>query len=286
MTAANTSVAFLEPGREQGRHRRPASTVGDMTGQGMDTSVGKALALLEAVAAPGKAGVTELARRIGVPKSTAFRLLSILSTAGLVERRGTDYCLGRRLFELGSLVSELTPQNLRDLALPHLEDLYEVTHETVHLALLDGTDVLYLEKIFGHNTTTSPSRVGGRVPAYCSGLGKAMLAFSSADTVQQVLHKGLSPQTPYTIVLERVFLAELAEIRRRGYAFDREEIRVGLTCIAAPVLNKNGSAIAAVSVTGTTTRFAPHSFVDQVRKAARAISDKASASKAILATAI
>jgi DNA-binding IclR family transcriptional regulator len=242
------------------------------------SSVGKALAVLNALAAASKAwepsriGVTELARSAGLPKSTAFRLLSILGQAGLVEREGTGYRLGRRLFELGALVTELKPQSLRDAALPYLEDLYELSHETVHLGVLDGTEVLYLEKIHGHNPANSPSRVGGRLPAHCVGLGKAMLAYSPAGTVRAVLDTGLPPLTPHSIVYPNLLLNALAGVRKQGVAFDIQEARLGLTCVAAPVLDPNGHAVAAVSISGPTYRFNPTRFTSPVREAVKKIS--------------
>lgn len=249
-----------------------ATTSPDNEPRRLDSSVSKALALLDALATAGSGvGVTELGRKVGVPKSTAFRLLSLLTEAGLVERRGTLYYLGRRLFELGSLVAEVKPRSLRDISLAYLEDLYEITHETVHLGVLDGTDVLYLEKIHGHHPAQSPSRVGGRVPAHCAALGKAMLAFSPEQTVRSVIAQGFRPSTPYTIVLEDLFLKTLAEIRTAGVAFDREEARLGLTCVAAPILDARGVA-AAVSVSGSTLRFDPARFVEPVRHAALSIS--------------
>ena len=249
-----------------------ASSAGDGS---LDSSVGKALALLDALACTSRnTGVTELARMVGVPKSTAFRLLAFLAQSGLVERQGTDYRLGRRLFELGSLVAEFKPRSIRDSALPYLEDLYELTHETVHLGILDGTDVLYLEKIYGHEAVMSPSRVGGRLPAHCVGLGKAMLAYSPSETLDAVITTGLPPLTPYSIIYAQLLREALKEIRQQGVAFDREEAKLGLTCVAAPVLGANGYAVAAVSVSGPTYRFDPARFVPAVRDAANGVSSE------------
>lgn len=235
------------------------------------TSVGKALALLSAFGSDDALGVTELARRTGLSKSTAHRLLAVLEQWSLVDRQGSRYCLGTRLFELGHQVPHRRAPSLRDVALPYLEDLYELTHETVHLAVIDRTDVLYVEKLYGHNYATSPSKVGGRIPAYCAGLGKAILAFSSPALVRQVIAEGLRARTPYTIVVPSLLIDELREIRRQGVAFDREEVTLGLTCIAAPVLDVAGNAVAAVSVSGATRRFDPRSIARAVREAADAI---------------
>ncbi len=128
----------------------------------LDTSVGKALALLEAFRTASRPmGVTELARKAQLPKSTAYRLLAILREWGYVDRSGSDYCLGAHLFELGNLVPYCQPRGLREIALPHLVRLYETTHETVHLAVLDETDVLFIEKISGHPSASLPSRASG-----------------------------------------------------------------------------------------------------------------------------
>lgn len=235
------------------------------------TSVGKALALLEVFAGSEDAlGVSEVARRAGLPKSTAYRLLAVLEEWGLLEREGVRYCLGRRLFEWGNWVRDCWPRSLRDIALPYMADLFERTHETVHLAVLDGFEVLYIEKIYGHNQVRTPSRVGGRVDAYCSALGKAMLAFGSDQTLQQVV-KRLRPHTPYTIVVPDVFLQEVASVRKAGFAIDREEIAAGLTCVAAPICDERGRAFAAISISGLTGRFDPVQKASTVKQTANAI---------------
>ena len=240
----------------------------------IDTSVGKALALLDALGSGSASlGVSELARRADLPKSTAFRLLACLEDAGYVDRLGTEYCLGRRLFELGNQIAYCRPSGLRDVALPYLSELFERTHHIVHLAVLDGVDVLYLEKLFGHDPTESPSHVGRRVPAACCGLGKAMLAFGSPESVRDVIAKGLERRTPYTIASANLFLDELARIRAEGVAFDREEVALGLTCVAAPIL-KGDRAVAAVSVSGPTSRFDPATIVQPVRRAAASIAQR------------
>ena len=141
----------------------------------LDTSVGKALALLEAFQDAGRSvGVTHLAATAGLPKSTAYRLLGILLDWGLVERSGTGYCLGAHLFELGNAIPSCGPSGLREIASPHLMRLYEASHETVHLGVLDGTEVMYVDRLCGRNPPAA-SRVGVRVPAESAALGKVML---------------------------------------------------------------------------------------------------------------
>ena len=238
----------------------------------LSTSVGKALALLDAFEhIDTSLGVSELARRTHLPKSTAFRLLAILEQRQLVERQGTRYRLGTRLFELGQRVSYCRPRSLRDNAVPFISDLYELTHETVHLGVLDGSDVLYLEKLFGHQRVKAPSAVGARVPAYCSALGKALLAMSEPDALNTTLARGLEPRTGYTIVVPSMLTQELQAVRARGVAFDREESSVGVNCVAAPIFARNGRLLGAVSVCGATGRFNPHDYAAPVLQAARGI---------------
>jgi IclR family transcriptional regulator, KDG regulon repressor len=270
----NVSVAAVDVEHAAAEAGHLADEEGDARATSLTTSVGKALGLLDALASGAPfMGVSELARRADLPKSTAYRLLSCLVDAGYVDRRGTEYCLGRRLFELGNQIAYCRPMGLRDVALPYLSELYERTHHIVHLAVLEGADVLYLEKLFGHDPTRAPSHVGRRVPAACCGLGKAMLAYSSPQAVQEVLSRGLERRTPYTIANPDLFRQELLRIREHGVAYDREEVAVGLTCVAAPIV-KNAHAVAAVSVSGPTSRFDPDTMVESVKRAAFAIADR------------
>jgi DNA-binding IclR family transcriptional regulator len=215
-------------------------------------------------------GVSELARQVNLPKSTAFRVLSTLERSGFVERRGSGYCIGARLFELGNLAWPCRPRSLRDVALPYMVELLEATHQTVHLAVLDGSDVLYIEKLFEHGNVTSPSHVGGRVPARYSAIGKAILAFAGEEAIDTVLSEPLERRTPYTTVVPRLFRDELEEVRSAGVAFDHEEIRLGLSCVGAPVL-RHGETVAGLSVAGPSGRFDPERVADRVKRAAEAI---------------
>lgn len=244
----------------------------------LSSSVGKALALLTAFTAEKRSmGVSELARAAGLPKSTAFRLLAILVAWGLLERSDTRYSLGPRVSELAGLITDSRRHRIRDVAMPYMQDLYEITHETVHLAVPDGSDILYIEKIYGHNQVKSPSRVGGRLNAGCSALGKAMMAFSKDDTIRQILRQ-LRPLTPYTIVAPAALAGELKTIRETGVAFDREEAALGLTCVASPVIGRSGEVIAAVSVSGPMGRFDPTRRATAVRRAALGIANGLGAS--------
>lgn len=211
--------------------------------------------------------LAELARRTGLPKPTLHRLLASLDGLGLVEKTANGYQLGIRLFELGEHVPR--KQRLREAALPFMQDLFEASHDTVHLAVLDGTDVVYLERIRGHKPVNIASRVGGRLPAYCTGVGKALLAFNP-EAAMKVLAMPLAARTPYTITNHQVLAEQLTHIRQSGIAFDHEENSIGINCVAAPIL-VDDRAIGAVSVTCAAPRTDVAHYASAVKAAALGI---------------
>jgi DNA-binding IclR family transcriptional regulator len=164
-----------------------------------------------------------------------------------------------------------------------MEDLYELTHETVQLAVLDGANVVYIEILSGHRKVPSPSRRGGRMPAYCTAVGKVLLAFSEqARETLPTPDVRLPARTPNTITDVPTLINELHEVRRTGLAFDREEAAVGLTCVAAPVLVSGGKVLAALSVSmpadGSLT---PGRVAPAVRFAALTLSRQLNAGSAV-----
>ncbi len=227
----------------------PAAAGGSDSLRDDRAAIDKAISLLVCFGAEATSGVgvSELARRADLSKSTAFRVLGHLERNGVVEKVGRKYRLGERLHDLGQHVYAPDNDRVRDLLTPFVTDLYEATHATVHLAALHGTDVVYLAKLHGHRPVPCPSRVGGRVPAHCTGLGKALLAYD-AEAQDLVLRAGLRPFTSSTVQDPDQFLAQLAAVRRDGIAHDDEEVRPGLVCVAAPVLGRAGRPVAALSV--------------------------------------
>lgn len=190
--------------------------------------------------------LAELARRTGVPKPTVHRIANSLVDLRVLERTEHGFTLGVALFDLGGLVA--LPRNIRELALPFLGDLYEATHHIVHLGVLDEGEVLYLEKIAGREPVAAPSRVAGRMPAHCTAIGKALMAFSPEEAVTRILGEPLTRRTPYTITAPAALRKQLETIRESGIAQEREESALGITCVAAPILQEDGTAAAAVSV--------------------------------------
>jgi len=235
-----------------------------------DTSssvLGRAVELLDAFSPDTVSlSLAELTRRSGLPKPTAYRLANQLVEFGLLERGGTTYRLGLRLFELGSAVSR--QRRLRDAALPVMQDLYEATHETIHLGVLDGLEVLYIDKIAGKRATSVATRTGTRKPLHCTALGKVILAHSPPALLDAVLEAGLARHSPRSITDPAGLRAELANIADQGVAYDREEYSLGVTCVAAPLLDRDSGAQVAISITGPSARFDPTSRAPTVRMAA------------------
>jgi IclR family transcriptional regulator, KDG regulon repressor len=212
-------------------------------------AIDKAFCLLSSLGEHGSwgLGVSELARRAELSKSTAFRVLGMLERNAMVERVGTKYRLGARLHELGESVYAPGQDRIRDLLLPFLADLYEITRHTVHLASLHGTDVVYLAKLYGHRSAAAPSRIGARLPAHCTAVGKVLLAYDPAAATE-ALSSPLDRLTRHSICDADALAAELMRVRQDGIAVDQEESQPGLICVAAPVLGHYGRPLAAMSV--------------------------------------
>ena len=211
-------------------------------------------------------GVNEIARRSALPKSTVSRLVSSLVEHGYLEREGRQVCIGLRLFELGTLSGQ--PNELRSLALPTMADLRSATRQTVHLSVLEGTEVVYIGILRGYDSSLLLSRVGGRLPAYATGAGKALLAFSSPEVVQRVIAKGFVAYQPGTITNSSSLLRELDAIRATGLAYSTAEAGPGVTGAASPILTPDSHAVAALSVSGRIGKFDPHRIGPAVHLAA------------------
>lgn len=244
----------------------------------MSRTTEKTLTLLELVA-DGSRTLGELAERSGMPKSTVHRLAKSLLEGGYLRHDGRDYLLGYKLLELGERVK-------RELRLPHVARdamvrLSEETSETVHLGELDGSHVVYLEKVDGSRGLQMASYVGLRSPAQTTAMGKVLLAALPPEEARGRLLR-LEPRTPHSITEPDAILAELEQVRARGYAFDREENEIGIRCLAAPVVDAAGDVIAAVSVSGATqfvTKERQRALVPVVQACADGISARLGASR-------
>ncbi|MFS0884841.1 IclR family transcriptional regulator [Aeromicrobium sp. 179-A 4D2 NHS] len=234
----------------------------------LDTVLGKAVAILRAFGADDRVlPLAELARRTGLAKGTLHRVAGDLVEHRLLDKTPRGYRLSGGLFELGLRAS--AERTLLELAMPFLQDLYERTHETVHLGVREGHEVVYVAKIGGHRQAKAPSRTGGRMPMHCTAIGKVLLAHADPELRTEVLTSPLERRTPHTIVAPGMLEQQLTRVLETGVAFEREESTPGLLCVAAPVLEADGrTTVAAISVTGPVGRFRPEAHVAAVRAAA------------------
>jgi DNA-binding IclR family transcriptional regulator len=203
--------------------------------------------VLDAFEGPGRLTLAQVVRRTGLPRSSAHRMLDRLVQLRWLRREGRDYELGMRLVELGSLA--VHQDRLHKAAAPLLQELHRATGLVVHLAVLDGTDVVYLDKVGDRMTAAIPTRVGGRQPVHCAAVGKAILAYRQDPADVDLAAR----KTRFSINSAAALTAELAKVRSHGVAFDREESLAGFGCVAAPI-GGPGQAVAAVSVCGPMNR--------------------------------
>ena len=218
--------------------------------------------------------IRELARRTELPLATVHRVVVRLLEWGGLERVPGGVRPGLRLFELGQLVPQRA--RLRELALPFMGDLYAATHEVVSLAVLDGTDTVWVEQLAGRLAPPVPSRVGGRLPAHVTAAGKLLLAFAP-DAAEALCAAGLPRHGPGTITEPERLRAELAGIRERGIAFNREESRRGVLGVAAPVVDRDGTVLAALALAvERRSRSTPEAMVPALRTAALSLGRAAS----------
>jgi DNA-binding IclR family transcriptional regulator len=249
-----------------------ASGVSGRNAQAGRSVLSKSFAILQALRS-AETGLTraQIARRTGLPMTTVYRLATELRRHGALELTdGGDYRIGPWLWELAMLSSTIS--QLRELAIPFMEDLYEATHENVQLAVLDGYDALFIERIRGPRSVPIVTRVGGRLPLHATGVGKALLAFAEADLVEQVIARGLPVLTPRTITDPEELRRDLAAVRRNGYAVTREEMTLGTVSVAAPIHGPDDEVVGAISLVVHARGADVHRLAPAVRTVAMGLS--------------
>ncbi len=245
-------------------------------------SVEKALDILESFsAAEAEMGVSDLSRRLGINPTSVYKILATLKKRGYVRQdvpKG-KYRLGIKMFELGCVFQEQSP--LFHTARPLLEALGKSCGETVNLAILspDLTEILYVDKIESREVLKTDIRLGTRLPAHCTALGKAITAFLPAETVDELY----PPDLPLPGLTENSISTTIAlknaleEARNAGYAVDNEEFRHGVRCVAAPIMDRQGRALAAISITGPAFRLTPDrlkELLKPLKETARILSER------------
>jgi IclR family pca regulon transcriptional regulator len=198
-------------------------------------------------------GVSELGRDIGLSRSTTHRYVATLTALGYLQQdaRTKKYRLGPRVLDLG--FSAMNSMELREVAAPHLRDLSDETGYTVNMAILDGLDIVYVERCrsaqAGQRDIDLNLHVGARLPAYCTSLGKVLLAYLPADEQAELLARiDFTRRGPNTLTSRTSLRAELERVRESGFAINNEELAYGLRSIAAPVLSHDGIAVAAINL--------------------------------------
>lgn len=221
--------------------------------------------------------VSEIGHRLGMPRSTVYRLLNTLAVTGYVTQDSAEpqkYRLGFKVLELASRF--LGSIELRRMALPFLEELRNLVNETVHLVVPDGGQVAYVEKVECSQAVRMHSTVGSRVFMHCTAVGKALLAFMTPEEVEAIVTRhGLPARTPNTITDRAKLFKHLEEVRRRGYAIDNVENEDGIRCVGAPIFDHQGRPVAALSVSGPAFRLTldrVQELIEPVRVTAQRIS--------------
>jgi DNA-binding IclR family transcriptional regulator len=219
----------------------------------------------------GALTLSELSRRTDLPLTTAHRLAGELSRHGMLERDELGrYRIGLRLWEIAATAARAV--DLRETALPFLQDLCTTTRENVQLAVLDGCEAVYLERLSRPGAVHVVTRVGSRLPVHATGVGLVLLAHAPIEVQDEVLAGRLTRLTRYTVTDPRRLRRILADVRRDGYVVSDRQVETISVSVAAPVRDRAGRVVAAVSVVVAAARVPPRAFVAPVRSAADAIS--------------
>jgi len=238
--------------RKRGRPPGPNNRAGD----GKNQSLIRALTLLERLsAAPGGVNLTDLSQQLGMPAATVHRLLSTFEELDFVEQDAELglWFVGLKAFTVGNAF--LNRRDFVASARPHMHRLVEQCGETVNLGVIDQGEVVFISQVESREVMRMIVRLGSRSPIHASGVGKALLASMSEQQVTRILQlRGLARYTDYTIDSPAALREELEQVRQQGYALDDEEHAVGLRCVAAPIFDENGQALAAISLSGPKAR--------------------------------
>ncbi len=261
----------MEPEFQKRSRGRPRTLPADAKGNTVQ-ALDRGLLLLRALAREGSVTLSDIALRVGMPPSSAHRVLATLQKHGFVDfdEATQQWAVGIEAFRTGS--SYLARTNLIEAAQKVLRPLMEETGETANLGIPDGGDVVFVSQVETANPIRAFFRPGTRSHMHASGTGKALLADLPRVELEKILqNKGLPEFTPKTLTSPSALFADLDEIRKRGWSFDDEERYSGMRCVAAPIYNSFGEAIAGISVSGPTVRFQDNVVAElgpRVRRAA------------------
>ena len=239
-------------------------------------AVERALAMLEAVSqAPEGLSNAEISRQLQIPKSSASYILRTLEKQGYLNReQGGRYRVGLKVLSLSR--GALSGIDVREVALPIMRRLTERTHLTCHLAILDGPDAVYVEKVAAEGFIKMDTWVGRRMRVHATSVGKSLVAYIPQDRLENIIaERGMEKRTPKTITSLSKLLKDLEKVRAQGYSMDDEENNPGARCLGAPIFNQGGNVEAAIGLSGTVQQVNPQTMqriVEAIKDAARQIS--------------
>ncbi|MDD3704901.1 MAG: IclR family transcriptional regulator [Clostridiaceae bacterium] len=240
-------------------------------------SVENALKIIDLLSENGEMGISEISRALKVGKSTAFRLTSTLKSRGFVIQSASTekYNLSTKFVRIGSSI--LAKYDLISIVRPYLQELSRKHGEATHLVVMEGQEIVFIDKVNSSNVSIQMhSRIGARMPAYCTGTGKLLLASNYMDSIDEYLDKTvLTKHTDNTLTDKEDIKKELARIIKNGYSEDNEETEIGLYCFAAPIKNYMNKTIAAISISGPAARMKEkkEEIVGSIRQTADNISE-------------
>lgn len=240
------------------------------------SSLEKGIKVLELLGDKQELTVTKVAEHLGFNRAGSHRFLATLRELGYVEKTAESrYQLTYKIFELGMKFANRF--EIRRVARPYLQELGSRYNENINLGYWDGKSIIHLDKIDSRNILRIDPGIGTSAPAYCTGLGKAILAFLPQEELDAFLKSAkLKPLTPYTITKRKKLKEELEQTRQRGFAVDNEELALGLRCVAAPVFDYAGRCSYSISIAGPAMRIT-HEAIEHIQKDVREICEKLSA---------
>lgn len=221
--------------------------------RGTVQSVERAIQILRLFEAHEKLGITEISKKLGLHKSTAYGLAHTLAVNGFVaqDEETGRYMLGTELLRIGSRVQS----SLRDIGAPHVKQIMESTRETANLVVRDGAYVVYIDKQESTHSMRICTSIGQKLPMYCTAVGKAILANLPWSEAEDLIDEsGFEPYTENTVKTKRELIGQLDQVRKNGYALDNEELEYGLVCVGVPIFGRNRVPVGALSVSGPKQR--------------------------------
>ncbi len=221
-------------------------------------------------------GVTELSKKLKLHKNNIFRLLATLEARGYIEQNKSteNYRLGLKSLELGQTF--IRQMGLLRQARQTLERLAEKANETTYLAIIRNHDVIYLDVVEANQTVRVASRVGLRLPPYCTAVGKVLIASDSEEEIRKRLPEIMEKRTPKTMTDPKTLVEHLKKVNSQGYALDDEEFEEGVRCIGAPIRDYTGNVVAAVSISGPAMRMTEKKIVDDLAHSVKEASEEIS----------